>query len=366
PFVAVVFALAVAAHAATIPEPEKAKDVEKVDVSKADPAPSDKITAETATVPQAVDRDAKQLYPAGYQPPVFAPAAPIAPLKAAPAAVYSPYPIPAVPAAYPLTYYPSAYPNYPAPYYPTREESSGAEEGSSWSSYFPSGFSSIGNYFSSNYPAYYPAWLGGSESESSSSASNPANPSEAAGSNAASFKSGLVRTNAYPYTYPSGSPVKPLAAAPYDSRLRYQPAQPIQPQFIIAGQPQFYGHYSPFPAQQDPSKLTAANNGAISSYLFLRNQPQLPVYQQNQQKFAAPATFQNGNAKDAHQQFVQYSNELQGESSKQVDNEAAPSEETKVASQDPAQESTHKKPTNKSTRLRNPRKNPTDQQVNNS
>uniref|UniRef100_A0A8D8SH38 Uncharacterized protein n=1 Tax=Cacopsylla melanoneura TaxID=428564 RepID=A0A8D8SH38_9HEMI len=301
-FVALVFALAIAAQAATIPEPEQTKEVEKTDDS-------------TETVA----------------------AAPIAPLKAAPAAVYSPYPISPVPAGYPLTYYPSAYPNYPAPYYPTREESSGAEEGSSyWSSYFPSGgFSSIGNYFSSNYPAYYPTWLGGSESESSSSTS-PANPSEAEGSNAASLKSNLVKANIRPY--PSGSPVKPLSPAPYDSRLRYQPAQPIQPQFIIAGQPQFYGHYSPFPTQQDPSKLTAANNGAISSYLFLRNQPQLPVYQQNQQKFAAPATFQNGNVKDAHQQFVQYSNELQGESSKNVDSESAPSEETKAASQEPNQD----------------------------
>lgn len=75
----------------------------------------------------------------------------------------------------------------------------------------------------------------------------------------------------------------PIAAAPVDNRLRYQPVQPVAPQFVVAGTPQFYGHYSAFQSPQDPSKLTAANNGAVSSYLFLRNQPQLPVFQQNQQ-----------------------------------------------------------------------------------
>ncbi|KAI5699749.1 hypothetical protein M8J75_008048 [Diaphorina citri] len=285
--------LAVAAHAATTPTPEK----------------------ESVT-----PRNVRQLYPAGYQPlPGYAPQ------KAA----YNPYFPQAAPApAYPAYYPAPAYPGFPSPYYPLREESSGAEESSYWS-YIPS-FSNIGSYFS-NYPSYYPSWFGTSESESSSAAStgnSPATSSEAEENNAALLKSGLAKPQ----------PAQPYSAikAPIDNRFRYQPAQPIQPQFIVAGQPQFYGHYSAFQGQQDPSKLTAANNGAISSYLFLRNQPQLPVFQNNQQKFAVPATFQNGNVKEAHQQFVQYSKELQGEPSKQVEKQAAPSENHNVVVDSPA------------------------------
>lgn len=51
--------------------------------------------------------------------------------------------------------------------------------------------------------------------------------------------------------------------------------------FLYFGQPQYYGQFPYQQAVYDPSKLNAANNGAISSFLFYKNQPQ-PVFQQPQ------------------------------------------------------------------------------------
>lgn len=58
--------------------------------------------------------------------------------------------------------------------------------------------------------------------------------------------------------------------------------QPFAPTpFAYFGQPQYYGQVPYQQAVYDPSKLNAANNGAVSSFLFSRNQPQ-PAYQQPQ------------------------------------------------------------------------------------
>ncbi|XP_018897981.2 uncharacterized protein [Bemisia tabaci] len=61
------------------------------------------------------------------------------------------------------------------------------------------------------------------------------------------------------------------------------------PQFLYGAQPQFFG---PYPSQnrvsQDPDKLTAASHGAVSNYLFLKNQQQ-PAFQHTQQRYESPA-----------------------------------------------------------------------------
>jgi len=52
--------------------------------------------------------------------------------------------------------------------------------------------------------------------------------------------------------------------------------------FGYFGQPQFYGQLPYQQAVYDPSKLNVANNGAVSSFLLYRNQPQPSIFQQPQ------------------------------------------------------------------------------------
>lgn len=50
-----------------------------------------------------------------------------------------------------------------------------------------------------------------------------------------------------------------------------KPAMPLEQRFLVVGEPQqFFGQFP----KTNPASLQTANNGAVSSYLLLRNQPQ--------------------------------------------------------------------------------------------
>ncbi|XP_022178291.1 adhesive plaque matrix protein-like [Myzus persicae] len=100
---------------------------------------------------------------------------------------------------------------------------------------------------------------------------------------------------------PSQSPTKQFAAYPL-------------PYF---GQPQFYGQAPYQQAVYDPAKLNAANNGAVSSFLFPKNIQ--AVFQHQPQPFADQKYYQapqanQGTAAQAYQRYLQFQKQhLQGQ-----------------------------------------------------
>lgn len=221
-------------------------------------------------------------------------------------------------------YYPQGYAPVPAPppYPVSFGKDENAEGGSSyWPSWATEGFTSLAGYFPA-YPSSSPEQQQPSNSESSVEASEsgqdgtkkPQKLQQQKFSELPQFQQQQFQSQqeqqylqaqqqpqrqqikqqpqqSYIFTnqlYPGSSeyPSYPKEGAPAATSNSAASAQ--LPQLIFAGQPQFAGPYAPFSnrgSSQDPAKLTVASHGAISNYLFLKNQPQLPVYQQTQQRY---------------------------------------------------------------------------------
>jgi hypothetical protein len=163
-----------------------------------------------------------------------------------------------------------------------------------------------GEYLSSSFWSYLPNFPYGNTganpaSEAETAAANAETPSAAAGAESPSkgekpAAAEAPKSEAASDEQPSQSPSKQFAAYPL-------------PYF---GQPQFYGQ-----ALYDPAKLNAANNGAVSSFLFPKN-IQSP-FQQTLQPFADQKYYQapqanQGTAAQAYQRYLQFQKQnLQGQ-----------------------------------------------------
>ncbi|XP_016664128.1 AT-rich interactive domain-containing protein 1A [Acyrthosiphon pisum] len=230
------------------------------------------------------------------------------PAVAYPAAAYPAAPgsyrqvfVPASPAYNPYYYGYAPYPAYAqAQQYPyAYVQNDGAEGGSGAGSGAAAGAQGWAEYLSNSFWSYVPTYgtQTTSGAEESATAANPETPTSAEGPTKGDKpaatqegpKSGEVASD----EQPSQSPSKQFAAYPL-------------PYF---GQPQFYGQAPYQQAVYDPAKLNAANNGAVSSFLFPKN-IQSAVFQQTPQPFADQKYYQapqanQGTAAQAYQRYLQ-------------------------------------------------------------
>jgi len=211
--------------------------------------------------------------------------------------------VPASPAYNPYYYgyapfpaYPQAQ-QYPLPYVQNDgTQPAGAQPG--WGEYLSNSFWS----YVPNFPYITSGAQPSSEAESSAAAAT----SESSAENTSPGKGdkpaeGPKSEQVANEEQPSQSPSKQFAAYPL-------------PYF---GQPQFYGQAPYQQAVYDPVKLNAANNGAVSSFLFPRSQLQ-SVFQQPQpfadQKYYQVPQSNQGTAAQAYQRYLQSQKQyLQGQ-----------------------------------------------------
>ncbi|XP_060868044.1 nematocyst expressed protein 3-like isoform X2 [Metopolophium dirhodum] len=239
------------------------------------------------------------------------------PAAAYPAAAYPAAPgnyrqvlVPASPAYNPYYYGYAPYPAYAqAQQYPySYVQNDGAGAGAGAGSGAGAGAQGWAEYLTNSFWSYVPTYgtQPASETEESAAAAAPDTQTSAEGpakgdkpaATQEAPKSGEVASD----EQPSQSPSKQFAAYPL-------------PYF---GQPQFYGQ-APFQqAAYDPAKLNAANNGAVSSFLFPKN-IQSAVFQQTPQPFADQKYYQapqanQGTAAQAYQRYLQFQKQhLQGQ-----------------------------------------------------
>lgn len=217
--------------------------------------------------------------------------------------------VPANPAYNPYYYGYAPYPAYPQPYpYPyapandgTQAPASAAQPG--W-----------GEYLSSNFWNYVPNFpsFGTSENQQTSEAESGQTSSAETSSNAeATPGKGDKQTEGQKAEQKPANNDQSAEQMPFK---QFAPAAP----FAYFGQPQFYGQPPYQQASYDPSKLNAGKNGAVSSFLFYRNQPQ-PLFQQpqligEQKYYQAPLSQSNqGTAALAYQKYLQYQKQFQQE-----------------------------------------------------
>lgn len=250
--------------------------------------------------PQAYPQVYPQVYPA--QPKYnVQPVAYVAPTPYSPG--YRQFFMPANPAYNP--YYYASYPAYPQPYpYPYAPTNDGTQAPASevqpgWGEYL----SSIWNYVP-NFPTY-----GSSEGQQTSEAENgsPSGAETPSSGEANSVKGDKPTEEQKVEQKPADSEQPEQAPS-----KQFAPASP----FAFFGQPQFYGQLPYQQAAYDPSKLNVAKNGAVSSFLFYRNQPQVAFQQSQpfigQKYYKAPASLPNqGTAAVAYQKYLQYQNQFQ-------------------------------------------------------
>ncbi|XP_050442612.1 uncharacterized protein LOC126846840 [Adelges cooleyi] len=212
------------------------------------------------------------------------------------------------------------FPAYPQqyPYLPN----DGASQG------YGNSFTELMNYYLSNYGSYFQGFGGSSESPETQAGPQEASSVGAAGG--AGVGEGQESGAEAGIGAGAGAGAGPEAGIvkvdkPSDEQKKEdQPAGverpvpvPLRPfgttsQLFYFGQPQFYGQ-APFQqaAFYDPTRINSVNNGAISNFLFNRNQPQ-QAYQQPQQfvgqQFYPTSQPQPapGSAALAYQRYLQY------------------------------------------------------------
>ncbi|KAL5242547.1 hypothetical protein ACI65C_009957 [Semiaphis heraclei] len=213
--------------------------------------------------------------------------------------------VPASPAYNPYYYGYAPYPAYAqAQQYPysyvqndgTQPAAAGAQPG--W-----------GEYFSNSFWSYLPNFpYGNTGAQTNQEAEGAAANSETPSSEAESPSKGEKPAAA------AEAPKSEVASNEQPSQSNKQFAAYPLPYF---GQPQFYGQAPYQQAVYDPAKLNAANNGAVSSFLFPKNIQAL--FQQQPQPFADQKYYQapqanQGTAAQAYQRYLQSQKEnLQGQ-----------------------------------------------------
>ncbi|XP_065209774.1 uncharacterized protein LOC135838121 [Planococcus citri] len=278
--------------------------------------------AAAASVPSTKAAVAPQLLPAAANSPYLSPYASPYAYQHPAAAQYSPYAFKQYPYYPGGVFYPPQQFVYPGavgpspvvyvPRYPVPAESGSEQGGSSggqggWGSYFPSNWQSWG----SNWGSYFPNWGSGS-SEGAEGGSTPVTPAEGASSQGAAAPASSGSTNrgkpeklesAEPA--PTSAPAQAPALAPFqdtgklDADKNSVTVELPEQQYVLLGQPQFFGHFAAFPADRDPTSLNGAAKGAVSSFLFYKDQAQQVAPQRLNDLSNVP-----GSASLAYQRFL--------------------------------------------------------------